>query len=101
MIDKTDKKTIDLLGTKKRGRPVTGSAMTPAERKRAQRQRVRDDLRAVSQGEAKYSELTLTSLFQLLEEAVRFGNPDMVGTIAKELKSRAKSNSVTVTKKEA
>lgn len=40
MKDHTDTVTIDLLGGKRpRGRPATGCAMTPAERKRLQRER--------------------------------------------------------------
>ena len=40
MKDSHDFATIDLLGKKRsRGRPSTGCAMTPAERKRLQRER--------------------------------------------------------------
>lgn len=41
MKDAADTRTADLLPTpKKRGRPATGTAMTAAERKRAQREQL-------------------------------------------------------------
>jgi hypothetical protein len=39
MKDHTDKKTLDILGEKRRGRPSTGSALSVAERKRKQREK--------------------------------------------------------------
>ncbi len=42
MIDKSDTQTVDLFqSVKRRGRPVTGHAKTPAERMRAYRQRLK------------------------------------------------------------
>lgn len=90
MIDKTDSKTIDAFPAKKRGRPPTGKAMTPAQRKAAQRKRALLDVRKALEGKVPMSELSLTALITEMEASVRCGDFKTVNRIGFELTERAK-----------
>lgn len=61
MQDSNDKFTADLLGKKRRGRPATGRALTPAQYKAAQRAR---DLEAAPSG------MTVSGLQEAIRRAV-------------------------------
>lgn len=69
---------------RRRGRPSTGKAMTPAERKRNQR-----DVDARNVAEGRYSLVTLESLLAVLGVAVTRGDYDVVVRITSELQGRA------------
>ncbi len=86
MIDKTDTKTKDAFPVKKRGRPSTGDAMTPAQRKRAQRSR---DAKKIY-GSDDYQTATLTGLLEKLSHLVTEKKTEQVKAIARELIRRSK-----------
>lgn len=95
MIDKKDIKTIDAFPAKKRGRPVSGNALSSAERKAAQRAR---DRAAVSLDSV--SLVTTSALCEQLQSRVSSGDVDFVKAITLELIKRARvaQKEVTVTK---
>lgn len=85
---------------KKRGRPTTNSAMTPAQRKAKQRKKAIDNYSEALEGIKDFSEISLTALYAELQKSVQLGYPEKVNTISRELEKRAKANKkVTVTKK--
>lgn len=85
MKDAADNKTLDLLPVpKKRGRPSTGKAKTAAERMRELRQRSRQQITA------RYHEMTLTALYDMLRHAVSNGAVSMCDGVCEELKSRSR-----------
>lgn len=90
MIDAADKKTIPLIPElKKRGRPSTGTALTPAERKARQRDRdTRKTINAVVSG--GFSEISTTGLLEQLSTAVATKNHDLAKVLAAQLVKRAK-----------
>ena len=89
MKDVADTKTIDALPvTPKRGRPSTGNAMTPAQRKALQRARA---VRVVG----PFGDITNAPVTSILEElaiAVRSGDIKTTERACKELAARAKKN---------
>jgi len=89
MIDSRDKKTVDAF-TPRRGRPVTGTAMTAAERMAAKRAR---DRAAINNAvyPADYADVSTSALIESLSEAVRSGSPAAVRKLSAELVKRAKS----------
>lgn len=91
MKDTIDTRTPDLLPTpKKRGRPATGHAMTPAERKREQRRR---DQRAIWMADSpEWQGLTVTGLLEHMGQAVAGGYAGVAQAIANELIRRAAEN---------
>ena len=94
MIDKNDKQTRDAF-TPRRGRPVTGNAMTAAERKRAQRQRDQELYNTVLSGTqeeaaAALSEMSVDALAQGLAAVVKSGKALWFDDFANELRKRAK-----------
>lgn len=74
---------------KKRGRPATGTAMTPAQRKAAQRERALEQV-AICEDMAAVS---TTMLCELLPIAVNQGRAYLTQEMAQELLKRAKENS--------
>lgn len=86
MIDKTDTHTKDAFPSKKRGRPFTGAAMTPAERKRAQRSR---DAKKIH-GSDDYQTATLTGLLEKVSHLVTEKKTEQVKAITRELIRRSK-----------
>lgn len=95
--DSKDKSTLPLIPEpKKVGRPSTGSALTPAQRKAQQRQRDRE--KVVSEN---LSDVTITALCEQLQRVVSNGDVDLVKGITLELMKRAKAifkDNVTATK---
>lgn len=89
MKDTADTQTLELtLSAKKRGRPSSGTAMTPAERKRAQRMR---DRHCSLSGDVD-DEVSLSGLLDLARRAVAAGWPEKVEEVAAELVRRAREN---------
>lgn len=91
MIDKNDKLTQDFI-SKNRGRPATGNAMTPAERKRRQRSRAATELRKAMNGEQSMADLSMTALMHELHYAVKLGQVEIVKKLNAEILKRAKGN---------
>ncbi len=87
MKDPTDTQTTDMhpSAPKKRGRPSTGKAMTPAERKRAQRKR---DAARFSQVPSDHTSVTVTGMLERIAAAAKFGMPDALMMYAQELADR-------------
>ena len=77
---------------KKRGRPATGKAMTAAERKRAQRERERQQIWGDFDIMGNWQNLTMTALLEGMASAVRAGSFVLVEMIAAELARRAAAN---------
>ena len=90
MIDSADKKTIHLIPElKKRGRPSTGTALTPAERKARQRDRdTRKTINAVASG--GFNAISTTGLLEQLSSAISLKNYDLAKVLASHLVKRAK-----------
>lgn len=86
MKDPIDTVTNELPLPRRRGRPSTGEAMTPAQRKRAQRARDRASSRTDD-----YSNCTTERLLRDLGYAVVHGLPYIAQAIASELHARAQS----------
>jgi hypothetical protein len=86
MKDPVDTVTADLPLPRRRGRPSTGDAMTPAQRKRAQRSRDRAASRTDD-----YTSCTTERLLRDLGYAVTHGLPYIAQSIASELHARAQS----------
>ena len=86
MQDPADTVTAELPLARKRGRPSTGEAMTPAQRKRAQRARDRSASRTDD-----YTSCTTERLLRDLGYAVAHGLPYIAQAIAAELFARAQS----------
>lgn len=82
----------DLVVVRKRGRPKTGTAMTAAQRKKAQRRNAVQALRDAREGTCKLGQISLTALYTELQTAVRLGEVELVRVIAKELEARAVAN---------
>lgn len=95
--DVKDKSTLPLIPEARRpGRPSTGSALTAAQRKAAQRARDREKV-----GNENLSDASITALCERLQRTVSMGDVDLVKGITMELLRRAKSafkENVTVTK---
>lgn len=81
MIDSKDNLTLSLIDPppRRRGRPSTGSAKTPAQRMREMRAR---DLRA------EYSDMTNTGLVELLAWSVSKSMLSTFDAVSAELRSR-------------
>ena len=86
MQDPADTVTAELPLARKRGRPSTGDAMTPAQRKRAQRSRDRSASRVDD-----YASCTTERLLRDLGYAVAHGMMYTAQGIAAELHNRAKA----------
>lgn len=86
MKDLTDTVTPELSLPRRRGRPSTGEAITPAQRKRAQRSRDRAASRTDD-----YTSCTTERLLRDLGYAVVHGMPYIAQAIASELHARAQS----------
>jgi hypothetical protein len=80
------------IAPKKRGRPATGKAMTAAERKRAQRERERQQIWGDFDIMGNWQNLTMTALLEGMASAVRAGSVVLVEMIAAELARRAAAN---------
>lgn len=95
MKDLTDTVTLELSLPRRRGRPSTGKAMSPAERKRAQRKR---DLLSRPAREA-----STAGLLAMLSRYVSSGEAELAAWVADVLVKRAQANAqadaVTVTEK--
>jgi len=89
MIDSRDKKTVDAF-TPRRGRPVTGAAMTPAQRMAAKRARDRAAINAAVYP-VDYASVSTSALIESLADAVRTGSPAAVRKLSNELVKRAKA----------
>lgn len=84
--------TCDTPGTqKRRGRPASGTALSAADRKRAQRQRDRQRMRADDLLQA-LPDMTLSGLVAELQAYVTLGGQAMVEAICNELIRRAGVN---------
>lgn len=93
MKDQADKVKAELIPMpKKRGRPATGKAMTAAERKRAQRERERQQIWGDFDIMGNWQNLTMTALLEGMASAVRAGSVGLVEMIAAELARRAAAN---------
>ncbi|CAN7641480.1 hypothetical protein LJR129_004966 [Acidovorax sp. LjRoot129] len=79
MQDPKDKFTVDILGKKRRGRPPTGRARTPAEHKAAQRERDRN---------AAPSSMTVSGIMEALARAVREKDLSRFDALTQELRTR-------------
>lgn len=88
MIDKKDRKTIEAFP--KRGRPSTGKALTPAERKKQQRERAKKTI--WSSDIPDYSQIPTAMLLESLSFAVSTGAPNIAKAITREIIKRAKAN---------
>lgn len=93
MIDTKDKATVDAFAAPRRkGRPPSGNAMTPAKRKAAQRRRdftaLCTDLNAID-----FRGASITSLLEYLPKAISAGRVMAVEAISQELVVRAQENS--------
>ena len=87
MKDLADKFTLDLVGgAKKRGRPSSGCAKSPAVRMRLMREKQVELWRS---GKVQYSEMNLTALYDLLRWAVKGGSPEIARSVSSELCNRA------------
>jgi hypothetical protein len=86
MQDPADTVTAELPLARKRGRPSTGEAMTPAQRKRAQRARDR----AASRHD-DYGNCSTERLLRDLGYAAVHAMPFTVQAIARELQYRAET----------
>jgi len=87
MIDSRDKKTVDAF-TPRRGRPVTGTAMTPAQRMAAKRARDRAAINAAVYP-VDYASVSTSALIESLSGCVNMGMPAAVRKVAAELVKRA------------
>lgn len=90
-VDAQDSQTLDAFPAKKRGRPVTGTAKTPAEKMREKRIR---DAHAVNTARTKtdYRNLTTGQLMQAMASAVDLGVVKTVRLIGEVLAERAQQN---------
>lgn len=90
-VDAKDLKTLDAFPVKKRGRPVTGTAKTAAEKMREKRAR---DAMAVNTARTKtdYRNLTTVQLMQAMASAVDLGVVKTVRLIGEVLAERAQQN---------
>lgn len=86
MKDQADTVTFELPLPRRRGRPSTGEALTPAQRKRAQRERDRAASRSDDLGTC-----TTERLLRDLGHAVAHAMPFTVQAIATELQYRAET----------
>ena len=86
MEDHTDTVTHELPLPRRRGRPSTGEALTPAQRKRAQRARDRE-----ASSTDDYASCTTERLLRELGFAVVHGLCFIAQAVASELQSRAQS----------
>lgn len=93
MRDSADKKTVDAFGTRRRGRPSTGKAMTEAEKKRAQRERARAIIWETA-GIPDYTQVPTAMLVEAVSQSVARGSPHILKACAKELVQRAQANSL-------
>lgn len=85
-----DNRTMDMLPLpSKRGRPVSGCAMSAAERMRLRRDR--DKARLWDSG-GDVTFMTVSGLIENLRECVSAGRVDMAREIADELMNRAEAN---------
>lgn len=91
MKDPTDIQTTDMHQPppKRRGRPPTGKAMTPAERKR--KQRTMDFARITRQTTADGNPVTVTGLIETIAGCARMGLPDHVMVYAQQLADRIRA----------
>lgn len=91
--DIKDKSTIPLIPEpKKRGRPVTGLALSSAERKRRQRNRDLNLIVRASSGLADIKSIGITSLIEYLSRAVSAGHFASAKDVTTELLRRTKAN---------
>ena len=97
MKDPADKVTGELLDTpKKRGRPATGRALTPAERMRHKRSRDAAQLKRVrqdSQRAVALAVMTDAALIKLAGDCMRDGDTRLVGFVFEEISRRTVKNS--------
>jgi CRP-like cAMP-binding protein len=89
MKDQADTVTLDLPLSSKRGRPSTGHALTPAERKRAQRKRDRHVMGEAFSDHARIAEIPTTSLCEALACYVSSGFPRLASVVMTELARRS------------
>lgn len=93
MKDPTDSKTLDMHPVpKRRGRPPTGTAKTPAQRKAEQRERDRM-LLAGSEVIVEHdgSHVTVTGMVEAIGRAAAAGNADLIEHLAAELAQRVRA----------
>ena len=83
-----EKTKNDEVIVKKRGRPSTGKALSPAERK--QHQKDRDWLNANVNDD--FSKLTSAGLMEVLQSYMRSGYVNLLDKAVKELYTRARAN---------
>lgn len=82
MKHELDTSTLELLPLpKRRGRPSTGKALTPAQRKRAQRERddlLLSDVLAIDRDPAHRAQVTVDGWLRAISEAAAAGLADTV-----------------------
>lgn len=88
MIDKNDVLTVDAFALPRRGRPRTGKALTPNERKANQRRKAFEALLDHPEN-INFSKLSVSALIERLPNAIKGGRTDIVDGITKRLKSIA------------
>jgi len=85
MKDPADSKTADLIPhPKRRGRPPTGKAMTPAQRKAKQRERDLDQKGPKT--------MTVTGLVEGIGQCFKLGMDELLLLYAQELADRIRAN---------
>lgn len=91
MKNPADNRTLNLLPpAKKRGRPASGKALTPAERKRKQREQIDSMVWSCpAEGGITPDLMPITALIEGLAQAVRARAPNVARALADELVRRA------------
>ncbi|MCV2216871.1 hypothetical protein [Thauera sp. Sel9] len=95
MKDPADKVTGELIDTpKKRGRPATGRALTPAERMRRMRAREAGQMRAAKEygGVGALVAMNDAALLKLAGDCMRTGDVEMFGLVMNEMFHRTRRN---------
>lgn len=89
MIDSKDVKTIDAFSPRGRGRKPTGNALTPAQRKAAQRARDKASVNSATM-DGDYSAIGTTALLEAFADAVVNQYEAIAKKLSKELLKRSK-----------
>lgn len=92
MKNSNDVQTIDVFEAPRRGRPVTGKALTSAQRKADQRQRDAEIIFGdVVTGPERLESVTLTGLLDGFAYYIKEGMPASAAEISQELIKRAQA----------
>jgi hypothetical protein len=91
MIDQDDKLTVGELTKPRRGRPPSGKALTPAQRKASQRRQNFTYL-CKHVDDIDFNTLPLSALLEYLPRAIKGGRVTIVDAITTRLKFLASQN---------